>query len=118
MQPIDFCIPEDVWGEEVRKCVFLCRCDEDLAKMCYSNLVVIDSNKIQLRFKYPLYEPLIAEITTDNTLGFTRAELVRKIYQIYREIYRYQEPYDLMSNLLLYQIKPLGEDLYEVVVKS
>lgn len=63
--------------------------ESDSVRLIDPNRKVINAREATLVIEYPLRQPVNFRITSEN--GFTKAELLRKIGQIYREIYKDEE---------------------------
>ena len=114
--------------------------DHDIKNQVDPDEIVINMNKIYVRYTYPLTNHVILEFTADN--GFTRAELAKKVCAGYKQIYDEEEisgkpgyirpgclnratshgPYGIwghvIDDLVLYEVVQIQDNLFELGVDS
>lgn len=111
--------------------------DEDIKKQRYPDEIVIPMKKIKVKYTYPLTENVTFDYETKNEIGFTRAELAKKVCEGYQKIYAHEEgvindptikekdkilPYEIwghcIGDLLLYEVSQLEGNLFKLSVDS
>ena len=63
--------------------------ESDSIRLIDSNLKVINAREATVIIDYPVRKPVNFKITSDS--GFTKSDLLRKIGQIYRQLYKDEE---------------------------
>lgn len=69
--------------------------------LLYENDIVIPDNKIYILFDFPLKSPKKIIVKSDNDLGFSLLELLKKIKKIYKWIYIEEEKTSTVKNHLI-----------------
>ncbi|MCJ8292103.1 MAG: hypothetical protein HRT58_19660 [Crocinitomicaceae bacterium] len=64
---------------------------EEVDMLIGKNDLVLSSNSVLIIIDYPVNEPFEIEIKSDGTEGFTRSELILKISEEYKRIYKEEE---------------------------
>lgn len=83
---------EETWDDKHSVCrsIHVESYSEDIKKQRYPDEIVIPMRKIRVKYTYPLTESVIFDYETKNELGFTRAELAKKVCEEYQKIYAHE----------------------------
>jgi hypothetical protein len=92
---------------------------DDLNEMLYPNDIVIPKQHIKIHIKDPLLYSMNLNISAATSAGFTRAEIVNKICDLYHQIYaekpkgnKYRVLDTDMKRLFLENIYKISNDLF------
>lgn len=65
--------------------------EDDILGQQFPDEIVIPFNEILIKYMYPLSKSVVLGFKSNNDIGFTRAELARKICDGYHQIYNEEE---------------------------